>query len=103
MTVIVHDDDIRSGDPRIQGTRITVFDVKQRVIDNGEDPHIVAGEYDISMTNLFYALAYYYEHRAALSEREREIDVARREGKQQTWEILERAENGAAETGRRAD
>lgn len=58
MEAIVHDEEIRSGDPRIEGTRITVLDVKRRVIDAAEDPHVVAGEYYISMASLFTALAY---------------------------------------------
>ena len=71
MTSIVATDDIRSGDPRIEGTRITVLDVKRRVIDNDEDPHVVAGEYDVSMADLFHALAYYYDHREEFERSER--------------------------------
>lgn len=102
MTAIVHDDEIRSGDPRIEGTRITVFDIKRRVIDNHEDPHIVAGEYELSMADLFHALAYYYDHRDELAKREREAVAARHEGERQTRELLERIERDAT-TGERAD
>jgi uncharacterized protein (DUF433 family) len=90
MAEIVRDDGIRSGDPRIDGTRITVLDVKRRVIDAGEDPHVVAGEYDLSVADLFRALAYYYDHRDELAERERETAVARRDGERRTRELLER-------------
>lgn len=103
MTAIVCDDDVRSGDPRIEGTRIAVLDVKQRVIDNGDDPHVVAGEYQISMADLFHALAYYYDHREEFREREREADEARREGERKTRELLERVERGNAESGEQAD
>lgn len=92
MTNIVHDDDIRSGDPRVEDTRITIFDIKQRVIDNDEDPHVVAGEYDLSMAELFHALAYYYEHREDLEAREREAAAARKEGEQRTRDLVEPAE-----------
>ena len=92
MPTIVRDDDVRSGDPRIEGTRITVLDVKRRVIDCDEDPHVVAGEYDVSMAELFSALAYYYDHRDELTAREREADRARREGERRTRELLEDAE-----------
>ncbi|MFC7156049.1 DUF433 domain-containing protein [Halomarina halobia] len=102
MTAIVRDDGIRSGDPRVEGTRITVLDVKRRVIDNGEDPHVVAGEYELSMADLFRALAYYYDHRDELVEREREGDATRREGERRTRELVRRAERGDA-TGERAD
>jgi uncharacterized protein (DUF433 family) len=71
LTSIVSDEAIRSGDPQIEGTRITVVDVKRRVIDGDENPHVVAGEYDIPMADLFRALAYYYHHRTELEQRER--------------------------------
>jgi uncharacterized protein (DUF433 family) len=80
MTTITRDDDIRAGSPRIEGTRITVLDLKRRVIDQEEDPHVVAGEYGISMADLFTALAYYYDHRDEFAAQEREYATARLEG-----------------------
>lgn len=103
MTAIVRDDGIRSGDPRIDGTRITVTDVKRRVIDGDEDPHVVAGEYDLSMADLFHALAYYYDHREELSERERETAAARREGERRAHELVEESEGRDTERSERAD
>jgi uncharacterized protein (DUF433 family) len=82
MTTIVSDDEIRAGSPRIEGTRITVLDLKRRLIDEEEDPHVVAGEYEISMADLFTALAYYYDNRAEFETREREYATARRDGEQ---------------------
>jgi uncharacterized protein (DUF433 family) len=70
MAVIVTDEEIRSGDPRIEGTRITVLDVKRRVIDGDEDPFAVAAEYDLDVAAVFEALAYYYENADAMGERE---------------------------------
>ena len=98
MTTIVTDDAVRSGDPRIEDTRITVLDVKRRVIDAGENAHVVAGEYDVSVADLFRALAYYYDHRDEFQEREREAAAARREGERRTRELV-----GGAEAGERAD
>jgi len=88
MSPIVSDDDIRSGTPHIEGTRITVLDVKRRVIDEEEDPHVVAGEYDISMAALFTALAHYYDHRDDLADREQAYAAARREGEHRTRELV---------------
>jgi uncharacterized protein (DUF433 family) len=88
MTEIVRDDEIRSGQPRLDGTRITVLDLKRRVIDAGDDPHVVAGEYDIELADLFRALAYYYDDREAFAERERQATVARRAGEAATRELL---------------
>jgi uncharacterized protein (DUF433 family) len=97
MSPIVQDDAIRSGEPRVEGTRITVSDIKRRVIDAEEDPHVVAGEYGISMADLFGALAYYYEHRDAFEERERDAARTRRDGERGTRELVDelRGENAA--------
>jgi len=89
MAAIVRDDAIRSGEPRVEGTRITVRDIKRRVIDAGEDPHVVAGEYEISMADLFGALAHYYEHRDAFEGDEREIEGTRRDGERRTRALVE--------------
>lgn len=88
MVEIVREDSVRSGDSCVAGTRITVFDLKRRVIDEGEDPHVVAGEYDIDLSDRFGALAYYYEHREELRARERAVAETRREGEQRTRELL---------------
>jgi len=89
MTSIVRDEAIRSGEPRVEGTRITVRDVKRRVIDADEDPHVVAGEYDISMADLFGALAHYYEHRDAFEGDEREAEQTRRDGERRTRTLVD--------------
>lgn len=99
MTTIVRDDDIRSGTPHIDGTRVTVLDCKRRVIDQEEDPHVVAGEYDISMAELFTALAEYYEHRDEFTEQELEFATARREGEQRVQELI----TGTVESTKEAD
>jgi uncharacterized protein (DUF433 family) len=80
----------------VEGTRITVSDLQRRVIDAGEDPHIVAGEYGISMVNLFRALTYYYEHRGSFEERERTAATERRDGERYTQDVLENVERDAA-------
>ena len=94
MATIVRNDDIRGGDARIEGTRITVLDVKRRVIDEDEDPHVVAGEYGLALGDLFRALAYYYDNRDEMERRERERASTRREGKRRTREQLDAVEDG---------
>jgi uncharacterized protein (DUF433 family) len=103
MSPVVTTDEIRSGQPRIEGTRITVLDIKRRVIDEDEDPHVVAGEYDISLAELFNALTYYYEHREKFENVEREMSALRRDGERQTREILERVKRGDDESAEQAD
>ena len=88
MEGIVEDDEIRSGQPRIDGTRITVLDVKRRVIDGGEDPHVVAGEYDISLVDLFAALTVYYQNRERFAEDERSYAADRVAGERRAEELV---------------
>jgi uncharacterized protein (DUF433 family) len=94
MTSVVSDDDIRSGSPRIEGTRITVLDIKRRVVDNDEDPHVVAGEYAVSVGDVFHALAHYYDHREEFQSRERDAERRRRDGERRTRERLGLADEG---------
>jgi uncharacterized protein (DUF433 family) len=103
MSRIVSDDGIRSGQPRVEGTRVTVLDIKRRVVDEDEDPGVVAGEYDIPMAALFEALAYYYDNRESLGECERTAAEARRTGEGRTAELLAAADPEEPETGERAD
>jgi uncharacterized protein (DUF433 family) len=103
MSSIVQDEAIRSGEPRVEGTRITVTDLKRRVIDTGEDPHIVAGEYEISMVELFKALTYYYEYRELFAERERTAATERRDGERYTQDLIESVERDAAHSTEQAE
>ncbi|WP_434522778.1 DUF433 domain-containing protein [Halorubrum sp. AS12] len=98
MPSIVRDKAIRSSEPRLEGTRITVRDLKRRVIDAEEDPHVVAGEYGISMGDLFGALAHYSEHRDAFEDDEREAERMRRDGGRQTRKLVDelRGENAGS-------
>ena len=49
---------------------------------------MVAGEDDVSMAELFTALSYYYEHREAFADREREFATARQNGERRTRSLL---------------
>ncbi|WP_241987168.1 DUF433 domain-containing protein [Halorubrum sp. SD690R] len=53
----MRDEATRSGEPCVEGTRVTVRDIKRRVIDAEGDPHVVAGGYGISMAECFGMLA----------------------------------------------
>ncbi|WP_259534119.1 DUF433 domain-containing protein [Halalkaliarchaeum sp. AArc-CO] len=69
---MARDEEIRSGSPRIGGTRITVLDV----------------EYDVSMAELFTALSYDDDHREAFADREQEFATARQNGERRTRSLL---------------
>ena len=87
----MENEEIRSGQPRIHGTRITVLDVKRRVIDTGEDPHVVAGEYDISLADLFAALTVYYRNRERFAKDERSVAADRAAGERRAEELVTNA------------
>ncbi|PSP68593.1 DUF433 domain-containing protein [Halobacteriales archaeon QS_1_69_70] len=59
---LTRDDDVLGGEPRIQGTRIAVRHVGGRVIDGGQTPAHVADQLDVSLADVYEALAYYYAH-----------------------------------------
>lgn len=89
MVAIVTDSDIRSGDPCIEGTRISVLDIKRRVIDGDEDPFAVAAEYDLDGAAVFDALAYYYDNADEMREREAEAAERRRAIKRESARLRE--------------
>ena len=78
MVAIVTDSDIRSGDPCIEGTRISVLDIKCQVIDGDEDPFALAAEYDLDGAAVFDALAYYYDNADEMPKLEAEAAERRR-------------------------
>ncbi len=92
MVSIVCDETIRSGSPRIEGTRITVLDIKQRVIDSGEDPFAVATEYDIEVAAVFEALAYFYDNAEAMRERETARAERRRQRERESAQLRDELE-----------
>lgn len=63
---------IAGGKPRIAGRRITVQNIAvwhERVGMNADE---IAAEYDLTLANVFAALAYYFDHRQEMDEAIRE-------------------------------
>lgn len=73
---ITHNEDILGGEPRIDGTRVGVRHVAIRVIDGGQSPAHVADQLDISLSEVYEALSYYYAHIEEMREFERENEDA---------------------------
>lgn len=92
MVDIVRDEEIRSGDPRIAGTRISVLDVKRRVIDGDEDPFAVAAEYDLDPAAVFTALAYYYENPGEMQSLEADHERRLERVRHETQDVRDRHE-----------
>lgn len=73
---IVRSDDIRSGDPRIEGTRLTVVRIKELVEGRGLPAAEVAAKWDLDVADVYQALAYYYDHPEEMTRLEREREEA---------------------------
>jgi uncharacterized protein (DUF433 family) len=58
--------DVRGGRPRLAGTRIAVADVAVMYLRLGHTLEEIAGTYDLPLSALHDAMAYYYDHRAEI-------------------------------------
>ncbi|MEH2455376.1 DUF433 domain-containing protein [Nostoc sp.] len=61
--------DVRSGKPRIVGTRIAVEDVAMMHLRLGYSLVEIAGKYDLSLASVYAAMAYYFDHRDKIDRR----------------------------------
>lgn len=66
INLIGIDPEIRSGRPYIIGTSITVADIAIAKIFHQRDADGIAEDYELSLAQVYAALAYYYEHKATI-------------------------------------
>lgn len=82
ITLIATNPEVRSGRPFIIGTTITVADIAIVKIMQGLDADQIADYYQITLPQVYAALAYYYDHKpeidASIQER-REIAAQMKE------------------------
>ena len=57
---------IAGGKPRIAGHRITVQNIAIWHERLGQSADEIAAEYDLTLTDIYVALAYYFDHRAEM-------------------------------------
>ncbi|MBS1264072.1 MAG: hypothetical protein MAG715_01271 [Methanonatronarchaeales archaeon] len=62
MAEIVKTEGVLSGKARIEGKRISVYQIGEMVLEAGFSPERVADQLDLSLGEVYSALAYYYEH-----------------------------------------
>ncbi|MBS1262948.1 MAG: hypothetical protein MAG715_00113 [Methanonatronarchaeales archaeon] len=62
MAEIVKTDGVLGGKARVKGRRISVYQIGEMVIEGGFSPERVSDELDLSLGEVYTALAYYYEH-----------------------------------------
>mgnify|MGYP000445222342 CR=1 FL=1 len=70
-------------EPHVRGRRVSVLQIREEIESLGRAPEDVADDYDLDMTAVYRALAYYHEHpdemEAVRSRRERELSDIERE------------------------
>ena len=64
------------GEPHVEGSRITVRDIQQRVEERDLAPERVAERYDLDLGVLYEALAYYHANPEEMREAEERHDWA---------------------------
>lgn len=77
---IVEMPDVLGGKPRIDGTRIGVYFIHERIVGRGVDPKTLAVEHDLDVADVYRALTYYYDYpermAAIQSRREQRLEAA---------------------------
>lgn len=65
---------VRDGEPCVEGTRIGVYFLRERVEGRGLEPGTVADRHGLDVADVYRALAYFHDHpdEMASIERERE-------------------------------
>jgi uncharacterized protein (DUF433 family) len=66
---------VRSGKPRIAGTRITVADVAIMYLRMGQSLEEIAGKYELSLASVHAAMAFYYDNRPEIDQRIAETEA----------------------------
>ena len=59
---------VRSGKPRIAGRRITIGDIAIAYLRLGQSLEEVAAEYDLTLAEVYAAIAFYYDNKSAIDE-----------------------------------
>ena len=66
INLISTDPNVRNGRPCIAGTSIEVSVIVIAKIIQGLEPDQIAADYDLSLPQVYAALAYYYENKQAI-------------------------------------
>ena len=69
---IVSNPKIRGGRPIIEGTTLRVMDVVMAMLFHQQTPDELATGFGLSLSQIYAALAYYYEHKSDIDEDIRE-------------------------------
>ena len=81
--------DVRSGKPRISGTRITVEDIAVMHLKLGMSLIEIAGVYELYLAQVYAAMAYYFEHHEDIERRMEEEEALIQEYQRNHTSILQ--------------
>jgi len=73
---IVRDGDVMGGEPRVEGTRVTVLQIADSVEGRGLEAQTVADRYGIGVADVYRALAYCHDNPDVIEEVRRERETA---------------------------
>lgn len=84
---------VAGGKPRVAGHRIKVQDIAIWHERMGKSADEIAAEYDLEISDVYAALAYYFDHRAEIDEAIREgdafVEKLRQETSSKLWKKLQ--------------
>ena len=83
IDLITSDPNIRNGQPCIAGTGVRVIDVALAKIAHGQEAEGIAEWYDLTLPQVYAALAYYYENKETVDTAIRQQMKTARELKEQ--------------------
>jgi uncharacterized protein (DUF433 family) len=82
INLIVKNPDIRGGTPCVGGTSLRVSDIVMVHLFHKRTPDQIASDYEITLAQVYAALAYYYEHKSELDEDVRQQILRSRSAKE---------------------
>lgn len=85
MTEIVKTEGVLGGKARLEGRRISVFQIGEMAVSADHSPEYIADQLDISLAEVHTALGYYYAH-------PEEMDVIRERQRQTTDRLKTRSD-----------
>jgi len=82
--IVDADESALHDEPHVEGSRITVLQIYERVTERGLEPEKVAERYDLPVADIYHALAYYHDNAAQMErvreQRQEAVEAARERG-----------------------
>ena len=89
IDLITRDPSVRGGRPCLTGTEVRVTDIVMAHLFHERTPADLSADYELTLAQVYAALAYYYQHKPELDEDiRRQVHAARRAKDAQTFVII---------------